>query len=116
MSDKVIVPKRWQGEYKRWQESFYLYDSSMICKIIEQLGRAEAKITTLRAENKRLRDSLELVYDKWDNGVSCHESDEDGNCEEGEYIGKAFDLSMNEEKEILSLIPTSRTGEKEAKG
>jgi hypothetical protein len=47
MSDKVIVSERWQGEYKKWRESFYLYESSMICRLIEELGRAESNLDAI---------------------------------------------------------------------
>lgn len=45
--------------------------------------------------------ALELLYDKWENGLACYE---DGDPESG-FVGNAFKLTEEEENQILALIP-----------
>lgn len=51
-----------------------------------------------------LEEALALMYDKWENGVSCYEADEEGDCSEGSSLGNAFKLSEKEENSILALL------------
>jgi len=52
-------------------------------------------------EVTRLKAAVELLYDKWENGDDCHEISGD---EMGAFLGKAFQLSKDEEDAILALI------------
>ena len=52
-------------------------------------------------ELARLKAAVELLYDKWENGDDCHEISGD---EMGAFLGKAFQLSKDEEDAILALI------------
>jgi len=51
---------------------------------------------------ERLRSALELMWDRYENGDPCHDSDDPV---EGSFIGNAVRLFEDEEREILSLIP-----------
>jgi len=53
---------------------------------------------------QRLRDALELMWDRYENGDPCHDSDDPA---EGCFIGNAVRLFEDEESEILSLIPST---------
>lgn len=53
------------------------------------------------AECSRLRDALEFMYAKWEDGDPCT----DGGEPDGASMGNAFKLNEREEKWILSLIP-----------
>lgn len=56
-------------------------------------------------EVSRLRAALGLMYDKWEDGVTCWEDGDDS----GISLGNAFKLMDEEEREILSLIPSQRS-------
>lgn len=57
------------------------------------------------SREQRLVAALEMMYDKWENGVSCYEdADTTGAC-----LGNAFRLNAEEEQEVLSLIPAEGT-------
>lgn len=47
-----------------------------------------------------LKEALAFLYDKWENGYSCYEDLETYSG----YLGKAFNLSYEEENEILGLL------------
>ena len=72
---------------------------------IERLRKAGQENVALRAERDRLKASLGLIYDRWENGTPCSEAGEDGQIEEGaSSLGNAIKLSFAEEQEILNLI------------
>lgn len=71
--------------------------------VLESLVFAE-KYDALRASHDRLKHCLELLYDKWENGVPCHEANEGQIDENSSFIGNAVKLSFGEEQEILTLI------------
>ena len=80
-----------------------------LANMIECKGALSAKETAehYRAfaaaleEIERLREAVELLYDKWENGDDCHEVSGD---EMGVFLGKAFQLSKEEEDAILALL------------
>ena len=81
----------------------YFHDREI--EYILEVSKAEQENVALRAERDRLKASLELVYDRWENGTPCFEAGEDGQIEEGERsLGNAIKLSFAEEQEILNLI------------
>lgn len=55
----------------------------------------------LSSEAQQLRDALEFMYAKWEDGTPCT----DGGEPDGASMGNAFKLNEREEKWILSLIP-----------
>lgn len=59
-----------------------------------------AEVQQLGKQVKMLRDALGMMYDKWENGVSCYEDPEDYTGP----IGNAFQLSLAEEQTVLNLI------------
>jgi hypothetical protein len=59
------------------------------------------------SEVQRLRDALELMWDRYENGDPCHD-DTDDECG-GNFIGNAVRLFEDEEREILALIPKMPT-------
>lgn len=65
-----------------------------ICAIWQAHADALEEVTRLKA-------AVELLYDKWENGDDCHEISGD---EMGAFLGKAFQLSKDEEDAILALI------------
>lgn len=54
-------------------------------------------------ETKYLRAvaAVELLYSKWENGHNCYE---DGDSDNGSYMGKAFSLDRDEEHEVLEVL------------
>jgi len=67
------------------------------------LSGASSPVET--TEVTRLRAALGLMYDKWEDGVTCWEDGDDS----GISLGNAFKLTDEEEREILSLIPSQRS-------
>ena len=53
-NDKVAIPERWTGEYKKWADTLQ-YEGALICRVIRELGEAEAERDALEAENRRLK-------------------------------------------------------------
>ena len=108
MADTVIAP-RYQMRYEQLVNTPVLdripYFHDREIEYILEVSKAEQENVALRAERDRLKASLELVYDRWDNGTPCFEAGEDGQIEEGERsLGNAIKLSFAEEQEILNLI------------
>ncbi len=60
-------------------------------------------VEDVQAREKMLVEALELIYDRWENGINVLECDSDGYASGGN-IGKAVDLSEEEEKQILSIL------------
>lgn len=58
-----------------------------------------------QATIRDLRDALEMIYDKWENGDPCTDDPESGGI-----LGKCVDLSDEEENQILALIPSVLNG------
>lgn len=52
-------------------------------------------------ELAKMREAVELLYDKWESGEDCHEVDGE---DMGAFLGKAFRLSEEEEDAILALL------------
>jgi hypothetical protein len=65
--------------------------------------RLLATYDSLKSRAERLEKALEMLYDKWENGESCHEV-VDGEAD-GAFMGNAFDLTKAEEDSILALLP-----------
>ena len=108
MADTVIAP-RYQMRYEQLVNTPVLdripYFHDREIEYILEVSKAEQENVALRAERDRLKASLELVYDRWENGTPCFEAGEDGQIEEGERsLGNAIKLSFAEEQEILNLI------------
>ena len=62
-----------------------------------------ARIAELEAERNNLRRLLGLFYNRYENGVTCYETD-DGQIIEGQGIGNAVSLSSSEDAEILAAL------------
>jgi hypothetical protein len=77
----------------------------------EAAGRGDGP---LENQVRRLTEALAMMYDKWENGTSCQEADEDGECIDGTYLGNAFKLSQAEEQEVLNLIVTTAESHEQA--
>jgi hypothetical protein len=61
-------------------------------------------IAALERERDRLREALSMLYDKWENGVPCHEAIDGQIDDDSTPIGNAVKLSFEEEQAILNLI------------
>ena len=55
-----------------------------------------------------LEAALTMMYDKWENGDGCYE----GADLDGDFLGNAFQLSQEEENQVLALIGSPASGEK----
>lgn len=72
-------------------------------QIKQVTGPLEAKIAEQAATIERLRDALELMYDKYENGVPCTE---DGDV--GAFgIGNAVRLSAEEDDQVLGALESA---------
>jgi hypothetical protein len=73
---------------------------------LEDMARELLENRAERTEGqvRQLREALTMMYDKWENGISCREADESGDCSDGPSIGNAFNLSLAEEQTVLNLI------------
>jgi hypothetical protein len=88
-------------------------DNRDLADEIERLNAALALQVKQEAENwrrgederNRLREALEMIYDKWENGDPCYE---DADPTSG-FMGNAFQLSSDEENQILALLPRERS-------
>lgn len=101
MSDKVAVPERhteWYEEVCRAaaEPELYTLRPARICTVLEELGRAEAEVATLRAENERWIEVARELFHSYGGGL---------------LYGRTREIAM-----MLDSYDTSRTGEKEAKG
>ena len=67
---------------------------------IRDLSKGESS-----AEIKRLRDALEMLFTKYEDGDAVYENGDSL----GVFCGRAVKLSQKESIEILSLIPKERT-------
>ena len=72
----------------------------IIIESAELLQRAQAA----EEREKKLREALELMYDKWENGAPCFEDVED----EAGPLGNAFRLDNAEEAQVLSALACVR--------
>lgn len=71
------------------------------------LERRDELIVERDAKSERissLEDALTLMYEKWEDGITCHEASE-GMVNEDCYIGNAVRLSGEEEDSIIKLLP-----------
>ena len=59
---------------------------------------AETERDALQARVDVLLPALEMMYDKWENGVSCYESGD------GAYLGPAFELDDEENQKVMALL------------
>lgn len=81
-------------------------------KFVSREVEYEGIITELRqqlaasqAREQQLREALEFMYDKWENGTACYEEHEG-------FVGNAFTLDNDDENRILRLIPSCLNGNK----
>ena len=91
-------------DLQRFKAQRDLLDRALTSKN-QTVAEQERRIEDLEAENARLREALEMIYDKWEDGVSCYEDPEEHTA----FVGNAIQLSDEEEKQILALIPKQRT-------
>jgi hypothetical protein len=87
-------------------------ENTQLKEDLEMSRIAAHRVLTLDLDNLRLtqerdqaREALGDLYDKWENGDYCYEDPED----RAGYIGKAFNLSYDEENKILGLLNAERT-------
>jgi hypothetical protein len=66
--------------------------------------RLKAAPPAAQPGRQALIDALELMWDRYENGDPCHDSDDPI---EGNFIGNAVRLFEDEERQILALIPSS---------
>lgn len=76
-----------------------------ITQLRGNLSLAEDGLASYALEVERLKDALEMLYDKWEEGAPCFE-DADNT---GISLGNAFRLTEDEEAKILALIPSRRS-------
>jgi len=70
----------------------------------DEAGTLAHELAQARAECERVRDALEMMYDKWENGVPSYEDPD----ELVGQLGNAFDLTKKEKQQVLALIPAAR--------
>ena len=68
------------------------------------LYKREAEIAALKSSLAEAETLLSTLYDKWENGIPCHEIGEEDDNERGASIGNAFKFSDEEEKAILTFL------------
>lgn len=69
----------------------------------EFIAAARNAVPTLVAEVETLRRLLGLMWDRYENGVSCHEITGSGEAD-GSYLGHAVDLGQEEQSAILATL------------
>lgn len=79
--------------YPTPEETYGSNTSWAISDLCRALAAAKQRIAELEA-------ALGMVYEKWENGVSCYEDHEDRDG----YIGLAFKLNKEEEDTVLALL------------
>lgn len=81
-------------------------DRDRLKNVIEQrtffLNDTHEQLLATQAHAARLAQALEMIFDKWENGPDVFEDVE----ELSGPMGKAVDLSGEEENQILALIPS----------
>lgn len=77
--------------------------ANAMCRIRQERIK---ELTAAQLSERKLREALIMIYDKWENGQDCYEDVE----ELSGYSGKAVNLSEEEENQILSLIPSVLNG------
>jgi hypothetical protein len=70
-----------------------------------QLLAALTHISALEEQVEGLRKALEMMYERYEDGITCYEADDDGSINDGgSSIGNAVKLSFEEEQQIISLL------------
>ena len=92
-----MTPDQWREEARQIESAIdgaEEVDSAWLANVLRAHAAALEEI-------ERLKEAVELLYDKWENGEDCHEVSGD---EMGVFLGKAFQLSREEEDAILALL------------
>ena len=98
MADKVLSAERLK-ELERLADPMFLFHGLH--------AELHGHIRAQQAEIDRLREALEMLYDKWENGDPCFENPEDNEY----FLGNAFKLSYEEENQVIALLAKTESQE-----
>jgi hypothetical protein len=122
--DRVLLRKLWAA-HKTWTPKGSMtlgdtrYADFLVAQALEfgygiavehldtqaaELAQSKKEAEQAKLEVLTLRDALEMLYDRYENGVSVSEDCGDG--EFGASMGNAVKLSEEEENAVLHLIPS----------